>query len=80
MAGLELRAGYDPGHPQWLPEELLLQLATEMEGHPDNVAPSIYGGIQLSVQLSPVDMGGGPRLNAQLALSRRVPIPEGLRS
>ena len=78
LAGLELRAGYDPGHPQWLPEELL-QLATEMEGHPDNVAPSIYGGIQLSVQLSPVDMGGGPRLNAQLALSRRVPIPEGLR-
>ena len=43
------------------------------------MAPSIYGGIQLSVQLSPVDMGGGPRLNAQLALSRRVPIPEGLR-
>ena len=33
----------------------------------------------MSVQLSPVDMGGGPRLNAQLALSRRVPIPEGLR-
>ena len=75
LAGLELRAGYDPGHHQWLPEELL-QLATEMEGHPDNVAPSIYGGIQLSVQLSPVDMGGGPRLNAQLALPEECRSPK----
>ena len=23
----------------------LLQLATEIEGHPDNVAPTIYGGL-----------------------------------
>ena len=30
-----MRAGYDPNQSQ-LPEELL-QLATEMEGHPDNV-------------------------------------------
>lgn len=78
LAGLELRAGYNPHHPSELPEELL-QLATEMEGHPDNVAPSIYGGIQLSVQISPVSLVGEPRQNGQLALSRRVPIPEGLR-
>lgn len=25
--------------------EALLQLATEMEGHPDNVAPALYGGV-----------------------------------
>lgn len=28
-----------------LPREVLLQLATELEGHPDNVAPAIYGGL-----------------------------------
>jgi homoserine kinase len=31
-------------------KEELLQLATSIEGHPDNVAPCIYGGIQLSVR------------------------------
>jgi len=30
-------------------KEELLQLACEIEGHPDNVAPCMYGGIQLSV-------------------------------
>lgn len=29
--------------------EELLQLATEIEGHPDNVAPAIYGGIQMGI-------------------------------
>ena len=28
--------------------EVLLQLATEIEGHPDNVAPAIYGGFTVS--------------------------------
>eukprot|EP00658_Telonema_sp_P-2_P066942 TRINITY_DN558_c0_g2_i1.p1 TRINITY_DN558_c0_g2~~TRINITY_DN558_c0_g2_i1.p1 ORF type:complete len:349 (-),score=42.42 TRINITY_DN558_c0_g2_i1:202-1248(-) len=30
-------------------KEALLNLATEIEGHPDNVAPAIYGGIQLGL-------------------------------
>ncbi len=28
-------------------EESLLQLACKIEGHPDNVAPAIYGGLQI---------------------------------
>lgn len=32
-----------------LTEERLLDLATEMEGHPDNVAPALLGGIIVSV-------------------------------
>lgn len=28
----------------------ILQLATDLEGHPDNVAPAIYGGLVLGVQ------------------------------
>mmetsp|Transcript_28474 Transcript_28474/g.34789 ORF Transcript_28474/g.34789 Transcript_28474/m.34789 type:complete len:268 (+) Transcript_28474:254-1057(+) len=30
-------------------KEGVLQLATEIEGHPDNVAPAMYGGIQLGL-------------------------------
>ncbi|MBE7030527.1 MAG: homoserine kinase [Ruminococcaceae bacterium] len=33
-----------------LPKERLLTLATELEGHPDNVAPALYGGFVVSVQ------------------------------
>ena len=28
----------------------ILQLTSEMEGHPDNVAPAIFGGLALSWQ------------------------------
>lgn len=74
LAGKELRASFNRGDPEDMPEELL-QLATEMEGHPDNVAPAIYGGIQLCVGLSAGLYDGGK----QLALSQRVPTPDGLR-
>jgi len=72
LAGTEVRANYEGATR--VPEQLL-QLATEMEGHPDNVAPAIYGGIQLSVAFGPGD-GQSPQ---QLAMSRRIPIPEGMR-
>lgn len=42
-AGLAL-AGQDLAAPQT--KQLLLQLAADAEGHPDNVAPAIYGGFQ----------------------------------
>jgi len=45
IAGLVL-AGHQL--PCWGSEELL-QLAACIEGHPDNVAPAIYGGIQLGI-------------------------------
>lgn len=32
-------------HDNCLSREEMLKLATEMEGHPDNVAPAIYGGL-----------------------------------
>lgn len=46
--------------------ESLLQLAAAIEGHPDNVAPAIYGGIQLGIH------------NGQRWQSERVSIPSGL--
>lgn len=56
------------------PEELL-QLANEIEGHPDNVAPAVYGGIQLTMTFH--DEDGAAAKGA--VMSRRVPIPAGLR-
>lgn len=47
-------------------EESLLQLAAQIEGHPDNVAPAIYGGIQLGIHT-------GVRW-----MSERVTVPAGM--
>ncbi|KAJ1454861.1 ribosomal protein S5 domain 2-type protein [Pelagophyceae sp. CCMP2097] len=46
--------------------ESLLQLAAAIEGHPDNVSPAIYGGIQLGIH------------NGERWQSERVTIPSGL--
>ena len=48
--------------------EGMLQLATEIEGHPDNVAPAIYGGIQLGIYSS----------QEERWMTGRVPVPHGL--
>ena len=48
VGGLLLGRGLLPGGGQELTQERLLQLATEMEGHPDNVAPALLGGFTLA--------------------------------
>ncbi|KAL3940389.1 MAG: hypothetical protein SGBAC_005065 [Bacillariaceae sp.] len=55
------------GHrlPCW-GSEALLQIAAGIEGHPDNVAPVIYGGIQLGIH------------NGTRWATERVPCPSGL--
>lgn len=62
IAGLVLA-----GHrlPCW-GSEALLQIAASIEGHPDNVAPAIYGGIQIGIH-------SGTRW-----VSERAPCPPGL--
>jgi len=69
LCGKELNVGNDflPGSDV---NEELLQLANEIEGHPDNVAPAIYGGIQLCY-----NMETGPTA----VMSRRIPCPDGMR-
>jgi len=46
VAGLVL-AGHQV--PAWGSEDLL-NMAADIEGHPDNVAPALYGGIQLGIR------------------------------
>lgn len=62
IAGLVLA-----GHrlPCW-GSEALLQIAAGIEGHPDNVAPAIYGGIQVGIH------------NGTRWVTERVPCPAGL--
>ncbi|MDO5025481.1 MAG: homoserine kinase [Trueperella sp.] len=47
VAGIMLVRGLID-HPQELDDDLVLQIATELEGHPDNAAPAIFGGAVLS--------------------------------
>lgn len=62
IAGLALSGHRLPvrGH------EELLQLAAQIEGHPDNVAPAIYGGLQLGIYAD------------NRWYSSRVQVPDGL--
>ncbi len=47
-------------------EDEILQIASEIEGHPDNVTPALYGGFRIAVNH-----------NGRI-ISAPVPIPEGL--
>mmetsp|Transcript_2235 Transcript_2235/g.3835 ORF Transcript_2235/g.3835 Transcript_2235/m.3835 type:complete len:417 (+) Transcript_2235:66-1316(+) len=76
LAGKELKVRTLDAHTKLgLDPEELLHLATSIEGHPDNVAPAIYGGIQLSVQIHQDLDYGVP----DAVMSRRVPHPAGMR-
>ncbi len=59
MAGNELCDGA-------FADDELLQIASEIEGHPDNVAPALYGGFRIAVNH-----------NGRI-ISAPVPIPDGL--
>lgn len=51
VTGVKLAAGLlesDPASPLALNEDALLGFATELEGHPDNVAPALFGGLTIA--------------------------------
>ncbi|WP_336660773.1 homoserine kinase [Leucobacter sp. USHLN153] len=51
VAGVMIAAGLlqsDPDAPLALTEDQLLRFATELEGHPDNVAPALFGGLTIA--------------------------------
>ena len=51
VAGVMIAAGLlesDPVQPLELTETELLAFATELEGHPDNVAPALFGGLTIA--------------------------------
>ena len=51
VSGIMIAAGLlesDPDAPLKLSEEQLLAFATDLEGHPDNVAPALFGGLTIA--------------------------------
>ncbi len=48
VAGVLLARALAPQGPGELDDDAVLALATQMEGHPDNVAPALYGGFTLA--------------------------------
>jgi homoserine kinase len=77
VAGVVIAAGLlardaDPVH---LTDEDLLRFATDLEGHPDNVAPALFGGLTIAW----VDEGRVPRfkgLSVHRGVSPLVLVPE----
>lgn len=55
---------------QPLPSAQILELATEIEGHPDNVAPGLLGGLVISTTLIPSPTDVRPPI-----VARRVEVP-----
>lgn len=58
--------------PEPLPRERLLDLAAAMEGHPDNVAPALYGGLVIACRegerIRTLRLSPSPRLRLALAV------------
>ncbi|OIQ80152.1 homoserine kinase [mine drainage metagenome] len=50
IGGMTLARALVLGGQDRLPDEKMLQLASEMEGHPDNVAAALYGGATIAWQ------------------------------
>jgi len=48
VAGLELARRLVPDGPRRMPDEVLLGLAARIEGHPDNVAAALLGGLTIA--------------------------------
>ncbi len=68
-----------------LANDALLQLATEIEGHPDNVAPALLGGLQIVVKdgdpslvFSP--LRGERRIGKGRVVSTASPVKRGLKA
>lgn len=48
-----------PDGPGLLPDRAVLELATELEGHPDNVAACLHGSLTIAWLADPAGPGGG---------------------
>lgn len=76
-AGLRAARGLVPGGVARLPDEALFRLAVDLEGHPDNVAACLAGGLVIAWR--PVAAGAGGarllRLGATAGLSVVACVP-----
>lgn len=70
VAGLLLARGLVAGGALLLDDEALFSLAADIEGHPDNVAPALFGGFTVSGRTG--DDFAGDWFSAQLSVDPRI--------
>ena len=76
VAGLAAARALVEGGSGLMPDDLLFGLAAELEGHPDNVAPAVFGGF--TIAYDDVMAGGfaAVRLDVDPAVAFVVLVPE----
>jgi len=73
VSGVMAAKGLLEGIVEFTPEELLA-LATDMEGHPDNIAPSLFGGLTIAWMRD--DGPKHKKLSVHRGVSLVVAVPE----
>ena len=75
VAGLTLARALI-GDPDVLGRQEILEIGSELEGHPDNVAPAVYGGATVAWMNEDTKEVGALRLNPPACVSPVVFIPD----
>lgn len=75
VAGLTLARALI-GDPDVLGRQEILEIGSELEGHPDNVAPAVYGGATVAWMNEDTKEVGALRLNPPAGVSPVVFIPD----
>jgi homoserine kinase len=73
VSGLLAARALVPGANDLMPDPVLLRMATELEGHPDNVAACLYGGLTIAWQ--DPDGASAARLRPHASLRPTVFVP-----
>src|SRR6185295_6209548 len=68
VGGVCLARALVEGGPERLPDDAAFRLAAELEGHPDNVAPALYGGLTVAGR------------TAGVCYATRTPVARGFRA
>ncbi len=79
VGGLALARALVLGGDELLPDEEIMALATELEGHPDNVAAALYGGATIAwmdSSLTPEPVGRAVKIQVDARIKAIVFIPE----
>ena len=79
VGGLALARALVLGGDELLPDEEIMALATELEGHPDNVAAALHGGATIAwmdSSLTPEPVGRAVKIHVDERIKAIVFIPE----
>ena len=76
ISGILAARALAAGGPGRLPDQAVLQLATALEGHPDNVAACLHGSLTIAWTADPAGAADGAQADgAQAAVPRMIRLP-----